>query len=79
MELKVFWKKLNVIFMITRGERLRSGVRVTIIGEPNVGKSSLLNLIGKFKLVRYHDIAEILLKLACNTNQSINQSINQIG
>jgi tRNA modification GTPase len=32
-----------------RGERLRSGVRVTIIGEPNVGKSSLLNLIGKFK------------------------------
>lgn len=34
-----------------RGERLRSGVRVTIVGEPNVGKSSLLNLIGKFKFV----------------------------
>ena len=31
-----------------RGEILRSGVRVSIIGEPNVGKSSLLNLLCKF-------------------------------
>ena len=30
-----------------RGEILRSGVRVSIIGEPNVGKSSLLNLLCK--------------------------------
>lgn len=28
-----------------RGERLRSGVRAAIIGEPNVGKSSLLNIL----------------------------------
>ena len=28
-----------------RGERLRSGVRVAIVGEPNVGKSSLLNFL----------------------------------
>ena len=28
-----------------RGERLRNGIHVTIIGEPNVGKSSLLNLL----------------------------------
>jgi len=29
------------------GERLRSGVRVAIVGEPNVGKSTLLNLIAQ--------------------------------
>jgi len=31
-----------------RGEILRNGVRVSIIGEPNVGKSSLMNLLCKF-------------------------------
>lgn len=30
-----------------RGERLRNGVQVAIIGEPNVGKSSLLNILSK--------------------------------
>lgn len=29
-----------------RGEILRSGVQVSIVGEPNVGKSSLLNILG---------------------------------
>jgi len=29
-----------------KGERLHSGVRTAIIGEPNVGKSSLLNYLG---------------------------------
>ncbi|XP_014249731.1 tRNA modification GTPase GTPBP3, mitochondrial [Cimex lectularius] len=30
-----------------KGERLRSGVSVTIIGAPNVGKSSLLNILSR--------------------------------
>lgn len=30
-----------------KGERLRNGVRTVIIGEPNVGKSSLLNCLCK--------------------------------
>ena len=30
-----------------RGERLRSGVHVAIVGAPNAGKSSLLNILCK--------------------------------
>lgn len=31
-----------------KGERLRNGVRIAIIGEPNAGKSSLLNSLCEF-------------------------------
>lgn len=31
-----------------KGEILRSGVKTVILGEPNVGKSSILNLLCKF-------------------------------
>ena len=34
-----------------RGERLRSGVRVAIVGEPNVGKSSLLNSLSMLYII----------------------------
>ena len=39
------------------GERLREGFRITIIGAPNAGKSSLLNQIAKREAVIVSDIA----------------------
>ena len=41
----------------TAGERLRDGLRVVIIGEPNAGKSSLLNAVAKREAVIVSDIA----------------------
>lgn len=39
------------------GERLRDGFRVVILGEPNAGKSSLLNSVAKREAVIVSDIA----------------------
>lgn len=41
----------------TIGERLRDGFRVVILGEPNAGKSSLLNAVAKREAVIVSDIA----------------------
>jgi len=41
----------------TYGERLREGFRVVILGEPNAGKSSLLNTLAKREAVIISDIA----------------------
>ena len=40
-----------------RGERLRDGLRLAIIGKPNVGKSSLLNFLMKREVAIVSDIA----------------------
>lgn len=40
-----------------RGERLRSGLKLAIIGKPNVGKSSLLNFLMKREVAIVSDIA----------------------
>lgn len=39
------------------GERLRSGIKVAIVGHPNVGKSSILNAISKREVAIVSDIA----------------------
>ena len=36
-----------------QGERLREGVHVVIVGKPNVGKSSLLNVICMYFRCKY--------------------------
>ncbi len=40
-----------------RGERVRDGVRVAIIGQPNVGKSSLLNALARRDVAIVSDIS----------------------
>ena len=40
-----------------RGERLRGGLKLAIIGKPNVGKSSLLNFLMKREIAIVSDIA----------------------
>lgn len=40
-----------------RGERLRDGVRIAIVGPPNAGKSSLLNALAKRDVAIVSDIA----------------------
>ncbi|KAK3578271.1 hypothetical protein CHS0354_010472 [Potamilus streckersoni] len=55
-----------------RGERLRGGVHVTILGEPNVGKSSLLNAICQRP-------AAIVTPIAGTTRDIIETAINLGG
>lgn len=45
-----------------RGERLRGGASVTIVGPPNAGKSSLINLLGKDIFFFFFKTASLLTK-----------------
>ena len=49
-----------------RGERLRDGVHVTIVGAPNSGKSSLLNILCECMLSR----GVCVLSHACSHGQA---------
>ncbi|XP_046400109.1 tRNA modification GTPase GTPBP3, mitochondrial isoform X2 [Ischnura elegans] len=55
-----------------RGERLRNGVRAVIIGEPNVGKSSLLNLLCQKQ-------AAIVSPIPGTTRDIIERPLNILG
>jgi tRNA modification GTPase len=62
----------DVLSASQQGSLLREGVRVVIAGQPNVGKSSLLNLLAGEELAIVTDIAG-------TTRDAIRQSVNLRG
>ncbi|ESP05670.1 hypothetical protein LOTGIDRAFT_103257 [Lottia gigantea] len=66
---KLYVKIENHLKDNRKGERLRSGVHVVIIGQPNVGKSSLLNLLCRRP-------AAIVSPIAGTTRDIIESAVN---
>ncbi|KAK3907884.1 tRNA modification GTPase GTPBP3, mitochondrial [Frankliniella fusca] len=74
LEVQITWLSMNFVHQrhLTdgrRGQRLRDGVQATIVGEPNVGKSSLLNIL-------CDKPAAIVTEIAGTTRDVVEQYIN---
>ena len=55
-----------------RGERLRNGVNVAIVGAPNAGKSSLLNILCKETYIGLMDLVTIATRTLYRSTTSCN-------